>query len=215
MGRLHCIFLAVALSILAGSAADLPARGKDTTSFVRGSELSLTWGVAPLDYILMGDNFGTRPFPDVYDGNSITDYLYSRRYYGGNGYITGAVNIAYSYRFKKWFELSLIFSYSGYFRQFYDTMTDRPAFRQNGFSVSFVPFVRFVWLNRPVVKMYSGLGIGCSFAGDVTPLERSTVIIPAIDITPIGIKVGKKIYGLAEVSLGTTGAVSAGIGYRF
>ena len=40
-------------------------------------------------------------------------------------------------------------------------------------------------------------------------------LLPAFALTPIGITVGTFVYGIAEVSLGNTGAFSLGIGYKF
>ena len=38
---------------------------------------------------------------------------------------------------------------------------------------------------------------------------------PAFDITPIGVNVGRRIYGIAEVNFGTDALIKLGIGGRF
>lgn len=207
------IVSAVLLALVAGSAVDMSAR--ERWPFEKGSELRLSWGMLPLD----------RPtlYPDdiYYDPDFISDryiagYLENNHYYGGAGRLTGAFNLTYSYRFKRWFELSGILTYSGYDRGYYDKITDDQVFRAGVHMVSVMPYARFVWVYREWVRMYSGLGAGLALttvkniAGAV-----STSMELAFSVTPVGIMVGRDFYGLAELSFGTTGVLAIGVGYRF
>ena len=201
--------------LASGSIADISARGRDDFEFWQGSELRLTWGWAPIDQVSMNGVFGNSYHGRDYYSTFISSYLYSSRYYGGNGYLSGAVNLGYTYRFKKWFELSGILTYSGYYRNYYDKFTDRLAFRHNEHSVSVMPYVRFVWLHREWVRLYSGLGLGVSLLCESGEYGMDVSLYPAFSVTPIGITVGTYIYGLAELSIGTTGCISVGLGYKF
>lgn len=104
--------------------------------------------------------------------------------------------------------------------------------------------VQFTYVNKPLVKVYSGIDLGVGLgiwkrsevwdkdvpqvAQDADPeLKRVVEIrdkynngtdlyfLPAFDITPIGVKVGTRVYGLAEINIGLDALVKVGIGVRF
>lgn len=82
--------------------------------------------------------------------------------------------------------------------------------------------VKFYWLNRKWVRMYSGVGVGLGIVSTNAGAEnaeeaagRSTSLLPTFDLRLIGLTVGQKLYGRFEVGTLNTGLVSAGIGYRF
>ncbi len=206
------ILLTVLLAIAAGSAVDMSAR--ERWPFEKGSELRLSWGMLPLDSPTLDSDgiYGMYFISDRY----IAGYLVNNRYYGGAGRLTGALNLTYSYRFKRWFELSGILTYSGYDRGCYDKITDNLAFRAGIHTVSLMPYARFVWVYREWVRMYSGLGAGLALTTvkDVMGASGTRAQL-AFSVTPVGIMVGRDFYGLAELSFGTTGVVSVGVGYRF
>lgn len=208
------IISAVLLVATAGSAADLSAweRNFDRRQFYRGSDVRLSWGWKPIDYPT-GNYSGYVYYYDADD--NIAAHLAASRYYGGYGYLTGAVNVTYSYRFKRWLELSGVLTYSGYHRSYYDKYSGDFAYRENTCSISVMPYVRFNWLYRNWVRMYSGIGIGISAVVDQDNMSTWSGVRLAGSITPIGIAVGRYFYGLAELSIGTTGLVTVGIGYRF
>ena len=64
--------------------------------------------------------------------------------------------------------------------------------------------------------MYSGLGAGLALTTvkDVMGASGTRAQL-AFSVTTVGIMVGRDFYGLAELSFGTTGVVSVGVGYRF
>ncbi len=74
--------------------------------------------------------------------------------------------------------------------------------------------IRSSWLNRPLVRMYSQLSVGAAYSmeGDFDyPYEHIT-----FQIAPVGISVGKDIYGYAELGFGIAYVgCNFGLGYRF
>lgn len=205
------IISAVLLSCI-GSIADVSARSRNDLIFVQGSELRLSWGVGQVDAL----TFGPLLFKDYFlTSGTIASEIAASRYYGGDAYVSGAVGLTYSYRFRKWFELSGVVTYSGYYRNYYDKYTDMLAFKGDKNQISVMPYVRFVWVHTNLVRLYSGLGLGVSFLMDSWNNSMSLSVIPAFAVTPIGITVGTYIYGLAEVTVGATGLFSVGIGYKF
>lgn len=82
--------------------------------------------------------------------------------------------------------------------------------------------VKFYWLNRKWVRMYSGVGVGLGIVSTNAGAEnaeeatgRSTKLLPTFDLRLIGLTVGQRLYGRFEVGTLNTGLVTAGIGYRF
>ena len=150
---------------------------------------------------------------------------------------TPVFSVGYHYRVAKWFWLGLSASYAHY--------TDRQTHlygvnhtgecSRNFHTVAFMPEVRFSYLNRPHVTLYSALSVGfaqffgeeeCSdvsypenrhpwfsdgINGDYTPTQFST-----LHVTLFGVKAGwKHLFGSLELGAGYKGLGSVGIGYEF
>lgn len=88
--------------------------------------------------------------------------------------------------------------------------------------LSLMPSVRFSYLNRPWVRLYSGVDLGCGYflctPTKLDPNPENTIskrLYFAYDVTPIGVEVGRKFYGLVETNIGYDSFVKAGIGFRF
>ena len=88
-----------------------------------------------------------------------------------------------------------------------------------------MPSVRFNYLNRPWVRLYSGLdlGVGYLFSGSSSRSKdgeeesgsKNNNFIFAFNVTAFGVNVGKKFYGLFELNAGYDAIVKVGIGARF
>ncbi|MCQ2276430.1 MAG: hypothetical protein MJZ87_05765 [Bacteroidales bacterium] len=90
--------------------------------------------------------------------------------------------------------------------------------------ITLMPSVRFTYLNRPWVRLYSGIDVGCSYLFDSRDRASSkedneesgnNKFLFACNISPIGLEVGKKFYGLLETNIGYDSFVKIGIGARF
>lgn len=150
---------------------------------------------------------------------------------------TPVFSIGYHYRVAKWFWLGLSLS-TAYYRD--------PEKIQNGsdfiascnreyYSVAFMPEIRFSYLNRPHVTLYSALSVGFAqffgtedcynvtypehrhpwfsdgINGDYSPTQFST-----LHVTLFGVKAGwKHVFGSVELGAGYKGLGSVGIGYEF
>lgn len=150
---------------------------------------------------------------------------------------TPVFSLSYHYRLAKWFWIGLSASYA-YYRD--------PEKIQNGsdfiascnrefHTLAFMPEVRFSYLNRPHVTLYSALSIGIAqFFGtedcyDVTyPEHRHPWFSDGIDryyaptrfstlhVTLLGVKAGwHHLFGSLEIGAGYKGLGSIGIGYEF
>lgn len=132
--------------------------------------------------------------------------------YDGTTYMTGNIVGEFNVHFKKWFTLSVGFAANGIWKDVYSSQTDIKLRRENGWTATVLPQARFNWIKKEVVKVYSSVGAGVR-AGSFD--ERADILI-AGQLVPIGINVGNKVFGFAELGIGTVyiGGMF-GIGYRF
>lgn len=146
------------------------------------------------------------------------DYYYHGDYYStprhGDTYTAGAWTLSYGYRFKKWVDLTAAVTYYGEYSTLYDRLDNSKIATDNRTCIAVMPIVRFTWLNRTWVRLYSHVGIGLLF--DTHRPDRGfSLTTVSGQFVPIGIAVGKSFFGFAEVGVGTQGCLLAGIGYRF
>ena len=82
--------------------------------------------------------------------------------------------------------------------------------------VSAMPVVKFAWLNRPHVGLYSKLaaGAGYTFTGDNADIKDNFMF--AFQATPLGVDFGgERFRGFVEAGLGMQGVVSGGVRWLF
>lgn len=71
--------------------------------------------------------------------------------------------------------------------------------------------MRFSWLHRSCVSMYSSFGLGA-----LAHIQfGDSWLVPMFDAAWVGISVGKRVYGYAELGGGVGGVLRAGVGVRF
>ena len=79
--------------------------------------------------------------------------------------------------------------------------------------------ISFYYVNKPIVSMYSGVGIGVTmdFATAKGNGESSTdrKLFPAGQLTLMGIRFGRAFGGFIEFGIGTYGILNAGLSYKF
>ena len=76
---------------------------------------------------------------------------------------------------------------------------------------------RFVYYHKKITDLYSGLALGLScrfYTTETTPLLGSSFWL-TWQVTALGVRFGKQVYGNIELGYGYKGLLSAGIGYRF
>lgn len=132
--------------------------------------------------------------------------------YEGATYMTGNFSAEFSWHIKKWLTLSGGLYANGIFGSEIDPYDGSIVSRKAGASVTVLPVARFYWMNAAKCRLYSSAGIGLNVSG----YDRTAYLIPAFQLTPIGITVGTKVFFYAEYSLGTVYlGGQAGIGFRF
>ena len=180
-------------------------RGKDDMPF--RYEVRLGWAGYPTadDNDFVGvNNHGFY----TYD-TSISDIFSD---YDGPTYMTGNIVGEMNFHFRKWFTLSVGVAANGIWKDVYSSQTDEKLRREKGFTATVMPQARFNWVRKDIVKLYSSVGVGVR-AGKFDGRDDALL---AAQLVPIGINVGGRVFGFAELGIGTVyiGGMF-GIGYRF
>lgn len=126
---------------------------------------------------------------------------------------SGGITAAYYYRVAYALSVGVAFTYTGLYGDIFDTRTGRKVSSNDMTTISVAPALRLQWLNRPMVRCYSALAIGP--AVDITSIDDGRETYLGLSGTIVGVSVGRRLYGFAEVGAGMQGILSAGIGYRF
>ena len=131
------------------------------------------------------------------------------------------LNFEYRYRLAKWFWLGAAFSYTTILDHWNDCVTGDPVARTSRHFITLMPSVRFSWLNKKYITLYSGLSMGCTIAPgsdyyqNRNRIYKTTDVYFAGQLTCVGIQGGKNWYGFAETGIGTQGFIKVGFGYKF
>ena len=141
---------------------------------------------------------------------SFLDGLYSPK--RGPEYMTGIIYGEFSIHFKRWFTLSVIAGVNGMWGRMYYPVDDEWSPNRRGAVVTLLPVARFNWVNARAVRLYSSAGLGISGGG----FGGSNDCYAALQVTPIGITLGRKFFVFGECSFGTAWlGGNIGLGYRF
>ena len=150
--------------------------------------------------------------PDVIsDPGRISDRLASSRYYDSPTYFLTNVALEYGYAIKSWLHIGAKAAFAGSWSSSRHIITDQLHRRNNNYFTAAVTNVRFEWLRRNNVQLYSSIGVGVQ----VIIYDYDTEVYPIWDHTFIGCSFGRAFYGFVELGGGASGSLRAGIGYRF
>lgn len=134
----------------------------------------------------------------------------------------GAYSIRYDYNILRWLAVGGSLSYDGWERIDIETVRNEKAgtittsqARYAGHRASVLMGVRFTYINREHVQLYSGLALGMSMYWEYDNSYWDHPMQVAGSVVPVGVHVGsQKVYGMAEVSVGTESMMSIGIGFH-
>ena len=132
--------------------------------------------------------------------------------YDGPTYMTGNITGEMNFHFKKWFTLSVGVAANMIWKNNYSSQTDEYIRTDRGYTFTLMPQARFNWVRKDIVRLYSSVGAGVR-GGRFD--ERGDLLLAA-QLVPVGINVGDRLFGFAELGVGTLylGGMF-GIGYRF
>ncbi len=197
------VLVLVAVSAAAGNRERKPSPYK--------YEVNVAWGAMPLD---ISSSWGDY----YYYGNNNLDYIYGN--YRGKQVTSGVISADFNIQYRKWFALGVQFNTVVISNTEMSPIEGRAVGKYSDYSLSLLPYARFTYRNREFVKVYSAIGAGLGFAHEGAPQDRAddveNRIVGRIQFIPVGFTVGRRIYGMGEIGLGTEFmGIRLGIGYRF
>ena len=137
--------------------------------------------------------------------------------------LCGNYSIHYYYQVKPWCQVGVkAMVEAARVRHFSDTLRTRITSVDRYAILSVMPSVRFTYLNRPWVRLYSGVDLGCAYlwsgttdySGGKAEEKKNNNFLFAFNVTAFGVNVGKKFDGLFELNAGFDSMVKVGIGAR-
>ncbi len=177
-------------------------------------EIRLTIGASPIDHLYWGWGDAFVGYND--DLIHPNDFLYDGAYKNSCGYA-----LSYMYSPRKWLSFGLYAGYTGWWQSQFSSTTNELNSTKYEHHIMIVPTVRFSYLNRRYVRLYSSLGIGYGLCLERTKDSNGAVVqaykttFAPVQFTPIGVSVGRRLFGFAEVTVGSMANLSVGIGYKF
>lgn len=137
---------------------------------------------------------------------------YTREYAGTRG----AIGLGYNYYVSPRWTVGAMANYHG-FRTTILFENGTQAYLKDNFY-TFEVRTDFRWVNQPMVQMYSGLGLGGTWwksGYDDPKVNFINTGFFNMQITPVGIRVGRQIGGFVEFGLGSNGMLVGGISGKF
>lgn len=158
-------------------------------------------------------------------GNASLDEFYSD--YHGPTSTTGAISLGADFFIKRWFSVSVDLAATFIWHDMYDAVTDVKVGNETGAALYILPRAKFIYMNRPNVRLYGSIGVGLvkyigfdklryTYRTEYDLVFVDDTLCPTFQMSPIGIEVGRKLFGFAELGYGSMfNGIQAGIGYRF
>lgn len=197
MRRFFIIISLLPLLLLSGQKLDAQELKKEITIGWAGN----TYG--DIDQIL--------PYNDgMYMSSNPLEYIFDD--YDGPTYVTGNIIAEINFIKKRRWVFSLAFAANGIWKNTYDNLTEQKTGRVSGFSATVMPQVRFNWINRDILKLYSSLGLGLTIGS----FDDRSESWGSFQLGLLGIQVGRRFFVFGEAGCGMLYmGGKAGIGYRF
>ena len=172
----------------------------------------------PLGFTYLRELFASPILGEPIDGVSPTKQIF-----------TPVFSLDYHYRASKWFWLGLTTGYNFYKEKGNVGnigMPENPTWQYKEHHFLIMPSLRFSYLNRPHLTLYSGLAVGLYIKHGREYLDDDFLIRPrtidhnrvfsAFQLTAFGLKAGAKHwFGSFEAGFGIKGIVNLGVGYEF
>lgn len=143
--------------------------------------------------------------------NTLSGKFAGYRYYETPTYYVPPITVEYSHYVNKWLSVGGKAAFSALYSRYKSVETNELLRTDGNYTVGLILNVRFDYLRRNVVQLYSSVGFGLAarFA------YNYGIVSPMYDMTLFGIMVGRDFYGYFEFGGGISGLTRIGIGYRF
>ena len=160
-----------------------------------------------LDGIMSGSNEINTPSRRPTASDKLAQY----RYYTTPTIMVTPISVEYNYYVKRWLTVGGRATFTSLYNEVRNIATDERLYANGSYAVGLILNVRFEYMRREYVQMYSAVGLGLAARFEY----NRGIMTPMYDLTYFGILVGKSVYGFAEIGAGLSGCARAGIGFRF
>ena len=129
-----------------------------------------------------------------------------------------SATIDYGYWITEWCSIGGTATWTAGVRNIYDDTTKKRAFTMREDCIAIMPIARFAWYRNGCVQLYSSFGLGLGIERRErywNERENLYDLYCSFDFKPLGIAVGRKWFGFAEIGYGSRGIVNVGVGHRF
>lgn len=151
---------------------------------------------------------------DYYIGSSDLASIYGPQERNVN--YTPVLSIMGEYKLKKNFSIGLEAAYSHSGKDYFDPFTDAFIGTFSKHTFALMPGVKYRYLLKKYFALHSGVSAGAALQFGKDGSESIFDVMPAVQVIPIGMRVGDKIYATFDYYLGNVAlGVRFGIGYRF
>lgn len=147
--------------------------------------------------------------PDYY--KTLSDQLADQRYYRTKERFISSLTLDYNYRMKRWLSLGAKASVGFKTHGVRHKVTDDLLYRDSRVVTTLLFNMRFDWLHRRNLMMYSSFGVGVASIFDY----NDGMVFPMFDATYVGLTAGRKFYYFLELGGGAAGTIRTGLGCRF
>ncbi|MDR0873467.1 MAG: hypothetical protein LBN27_08400 [Prevotellaceae bacterium] len=121
-------------------------------------------------------------------------------------------SVSYYYGVQKWFWVGAMLTYDYFNMPDWNDYADETLNNRRIYFhyLGFAPAIRFSYVNKPKLKLYSGVAAGVGIV-----IEGGNVnVLPCPQVTYIGFSYGQKLYFGGEIGLGFKGIFNLNVGYR-
>ena len=208
--------LLVAMLFIAGSsvamASEKPQSSGSSTNTVytpeHQYEIRVNWSGFPLIDYLGSELIET--LPKKREPGTGLDHLYRNRYLGK--YTTAIISTELLMNLARKFSLGISFGCDSFWKDYYDPLSNSKIRKT---SVIFIAMATAYgnWYQSDILRVYSGASLGIHVGFNI---QSNVIFYPSAQLIPVGLTVGKRVYGLVELSSGLSwigGRI--GIGYKF
>ena len=175
------------------------------------NSLQVGGGLPGLWLAAMLDMFWVDSSLDYSCDNSLSDKLAAHRYFHTKERIVTSLTLEYSYRVKRWLSLGAKGAVGFRTRGIRNKITNDLLYRESRVAATLLFNMRFDWLHRRNIMMYSSLGVGVASIFDY----NDGMVFPMFDATDVGLTAGRKFYYFLEWGAGASGTLRTGVGCRF
>lgn len=132
----------------------------------------------------------------------------------------GPLALEYYYHLEPWISVGAIMSYGQLTEDVYFAGEKEGDLKNMYFTL--MPAVKFDWLRRDIVSVYSKLGVGYTLRNESLKYDDSkyedtnqSEFHVNWQVSLIGVELGRKLRGFAEYGVGEQGMLAIGMRYKF